>query len=216
MTRPFFTVLLVAVALLTLVTLPAAVQAQTAGTTWTQPRTPDGQPDLQGMWINETLTPFERPTSMGDRAFLTEEEAAERNRQFIERREQADAPSTVRTEALPAGGSIGGYNQFWFEPGRSVLSTRQTSLVVNPPDGRVPVRPEAQAARAYNLEHAGDSFVHMSVWDRCLSRGVPGSMFPAGYNNAYRILQTPGFVTIIYEMIPRRADHPAGRPAACR
>ena len=74
-------------------------------------------------------------------------------------------------------------------------------MVVDPPDGRVPVKPWAEAARAHNIDHVGDSYVHMSVWDRCLSRGVPGSMFPAGYNNAYRILQTPDHVTIIYEMI---------------
>ena len=177
---------------------PAA--AQTAGT-YTAPRTSDGHPDLQGMWNNETLTPFERPTSMADKAFLTEEEAAARNQQSDERRAAADAPSEVRTEPLPAGGNIGGYNQFWFDPGRRVLSTRQTSMVVDPPDGRVPVKPWAQAARAHNLEHVGDSYVHMSVWDRCLSRGVPGSMFPAGYNNAYRILQTSDHVAIVYEMI---------------
>ena len=89
---------------------------------------------------------------------------------FDERRAAADAPSEVRTEPLPAGGNIGGYNQFWFDPGRRVLSTRQTSMVVDPPDGRVPVKPWAVAARAHNLEHVGDSYVHMSVWDRCLSR----------------------------------------------
>ena len=189
------------IATLAVVALSASpVLAQSAGT-YTVPRTADGQPDLQGMWNNETLTPFERPTSIGNKAFLTEEEAAERNQRSDERRAAADAPSAVRTEPLPAGGNIGGYNQFWFDPGRRVLSTRQTSMVVDPPDGRVPVKPWAVAARAHNLEHVGDSYVHMSVWDRCLSRGVPGSMFPAGYNNAYRILQTPDYVTIIYEMI---------------
>lgn len=194
MTRRFIATL----AVVALSASPAA--AQSAGT-YAAPRTPDGQPDLQGMWNNETLTPFERPTSMADKAFLTEEEAAARNRQSDERRAAADAASEVRTEPLPVGGNIGGYNQFWFDPGRRVLSTRQTSMVVDPPDGRVPVKPWAVAARAHNLAHVGDSYVHMSVWDRCLSRGVPGSMFPAGYNNAYRILQTPDHVTIIYEMI---------------
>ncbi len=194
MTRRFIATL----AVVALSASPAA--AQSAGT-YAAPRTPDGQPDLQGMWNNETLTPFERPTSMTDKAFLTEEEAAARNQQSDERRAAADAASEVRTEPLPVGGNIGGYNQFWFDPGRRVLSTRQTSMVVDPPDGRVPVKPWAVAARAHNLAHVGDSYVHMSVWDRCLSRGVPGSMFPAGYNNAYRILQTPDHVTIIYEMI---------------
>ena len=189
------------IATLAVVVLSASTAtAQSAGT-YAAPRTPDGQPDLQGMWNNETLTPFERPMSMGNKAFLTEEEAAELNQRTAERRAAADAPSEVRTEPLPVGGNIGGYNQFWFDPGRRVLSTRQTSMVVDPPDGRVPVRAWAEAARAYNLEHAGTSYEHMSVWDRCLSRGVPGSMFPAGYNNAYRILQTPDYVTIIYEMI---------------
>ncbi len=194
MTRRFIATL----AVVALSASPAA--AQSAGT-YAAPRTPDGQPDLQGMWNNETLTPFERPTSMADKAFLTEEEAAARNQQSDERRAAADAASEVRTEPLPVGGNIGGYNQFWFDPGRRVLSTRQTSMVVDPPDGRVPVKPWAVAARTHNLAHVGDSYVHMSVWDRCLSRGVPGSMFPAGYNNAYRILQTPDHVTIIYEMI---------------
>ncbi len=194
MTRRFIATL----AVVALSASPAA--AQSAGT-YAAPRTPDGQPDLQGMWNNETLTPFERPTSMADKAFLTEEEAAARNQQSDERRAAADAASEVRTEPLPVGGNIGGYNQFWFDPGRRVLSARQTSMVVDPPDGRVPVKPWAVAARTHNLAHVGDSYVHMSVWDRCLSRGVPGSMFPAGYNNAYRILQTPDHVTIIYEMI---------------
>ena len=194
MTRRFIATL----AVVALSASPAA--AQSAGT-YAAPRTPDGQPDLQGMWNNETLTPFERPTSMADKAFLTEEEAAARNRQSDERRAAADAASEVRTAPLPVGGNIGGYNQFWLDPGRRVLSTRQTSMVVDPPDGRVPVKPWAVAARTHNLAHVGDSYVHMSVWDRCLSRGVPGSMFPAGYNNAYRILQTPDHVTIIYEMI---------------
>ncbi|TDI22774.1 MAG: hypothetical protein E2P06_11795, partial [Acidobacteria bacterium] len=81
----------------------SSVAAQSAGT-YTVPRTPDGQPDFQGMWNNETLTPFERPASMGDKAFLTEEEAAARNQQSDERRVAADAPSEVRTELLPAGG----------------------------------------------------------------------------------------------------------------
>ncbi len=189
------------IATLAVVALSASPAASQSAGTYAAPRTPDGQPDLQGMWNNETLTPFERPTSMADKAFLTEEEAAERNRQSDERRAAADAASEVRTEPLPVGGNIGGYNQFWFDPGRRVLSTRQTSMVVDPPDGRVPVKPWAVAARTHNLAHVGDSYVHMSVWDRCLSRGVPGSMFPAGYNNAYRILQTPDHVTIIYEMI---------------
>ena len=87
------------------------------------------------------------------------------------------------------------------EPGERIVSTRRTSLVIDPPDGRVPLRPEAEAARDYNSAHERDSYEFMSVWDRCITRGAPAGMFPAGYNNAYQIVQTPGYVVIHYEMI---------------
>ena len=82
-----------------------------------------------------------------------------------------------------------------------MLSTGQTSLIVDPPNGRAPVRDWALENKVYNLAHNGDHYRNMSVWDRCLSRGVPGSMLPAGYNNAYRIVQTPDHVVIQHEMI---------------
>ena len=82
-----------------------------------------------------------------------------------------------------------------------MLATRQTSLVVDPPDGRVPVKPSAEARRDDYAARNADSYEFMSPWDRCITRGIPGSMFPAGYNNAYQIIQTPGYVTIHYEMI---------------
>jgi hypothetical protein len=132
---------------------------------------------------------------MAGRAFLTEEEAAELEKRTAEGRVRADIsqPSTWR--------GVGSYNQIWLDSGTKVIATRRTSLVVDPPDGRVPVRPEAEAKRNYDREHSTDSYEYMSVWDRCISRGVPGSMFPAGYNNAYQILQIPGYVVIRYEMI---------------
>jgi hypothetical protein len=94
-----------------------------------------------------------------------------------------------------------------------VVATRQTSLVVDPPDGRVPVTPAAEAKRDYDAAHIGDSYEYMSVWDRCITRGVPGGMFPAGYNNAYQIVQTPGYVVILHEMIHEAQIVPLdGRP----
>jgi hypothetical protein len=169
-----------------------AAATVTGQTGWTPPRTPDGQPNLQGVWTNATITPFERPANLGDKTFLTEAEAAAVERQAASTREQ-DGP--------PRAGDVGSYNQFWFDSGERVVSTRRTSLVIDPPDGRVPLRPEAEAARRNNSAHEGDSYEFMSVWDRCITRGVPGGMFPAGYNNAYQILQTPGYVVIHYEMI---------------
>jgi hypothetical protein len=169
-----------------------AVHSQNTPEGWTPARTPDGQPDLQGIWTNPTITPFERPANLRDRAFLTEAEARSLEKQALSRREE-DAP--------PRPGDVGSYNQFWFDSGDRVVSTRRTSLVIDPPDGRVPLRPEAEAARTYSREHEGDSYEFMSVWDRCITRGVPGGMFPAGYNNAYQIVQTPRYVVIHYEMI---------------
>ncbi len=115
--------------------------------------------------------------------------------------EQQTAQKNAAADGTSPPGTVGGYNRFWFDSGSEVLSTRQTSLVVDPPDGKVPVRPEAEAKRDDNRAHSTESYEHMSLWDRCITRGVPGSMFPTAYNNAYQILQTPGHVVILYEMI---------------
>jgi len=166
--------------------------AKTSSTkTWVPTRTPDGQPDLQGVWTNATLTPFERPDALAGKATITDREAAE-----IEKR--ASAASVDRP---PPAGDPGGYNQLWGDGGTTWLSTRQTSLVVDPPDGRVPVKPAAEARRKYDLAHVADSYEYHSTWERCITRGVPAGMFPAGYNNAYQILQSPGYVVILSEMI---------------
>src|SRR5262249_11389429 len=77
----------------------------------------------------------------------------------------------------------------------------QSSLVVDPPNGRVPLKACAEAQRDYDLAHIADSYEHHTTWERCITRGVPAGMFPAGYNNAYQILQSPGYVMILSEMI---------------
>ena len=174
--------------------VPAVAQsAPVSNDSWTHPRTAWGDPDLQGIWTNETITPFERPVESRGKPFLTEDEAAEIENRLAQRRSAGDGKS--------AAGSVGAYNQIWLDAGTRFLSSRQTSLVVDPSDGRVPTRPSAEAKRDYNKAHATDSYKYMSVWDRCITRGVPGSIFPAGYNNAYQILQIPGYVVIVYEMI---------------
>jgi hypothetical protein len=194
-----------------LATAPLAAQGSAAASNkpsaanraGTASRTAWGAPDLQGMWLGATITPFERPVALGNKAFWTEEEVA-----ALEQQAAAN-----RTDRPPRKGDTGAYNQFWMDSGTKVVSNRQTSLVVAPPNGRVPATPAAEATRDYNLQHNGDSWVHMSVWDRCITRGVPGGMFPAGYNNAYQILQTPSHVVILYEMIHEARIIPVdGRP----
>ena len=160
------------------------------------PRPPDGQPDLQGLWTNDTITPMERPASLQGRAFLSEDEIAAMEQNLAERRTLADDNIEVTV-----GGNVGGYNQVWLDSGDTVLSTGQTSLIVDPPNGRAPLRESAAAVRDYYFAHVEDDYIYSTVWDRCLTRGVPGSMLPAGYNNAYRFIQTPDTFTIVHEMI---------------
>jgi len=144
---------------------------------WTQ-RTPDGQPDLQGTWVNFDSTPFEAPVP-----------------------------------AAASGNNPGvGPPDHWANHD-SPTSPRRAAMVVDPPDGRVPVQPWAEARRDYDLAHLSDSWVHETPWVRCITRGVPGGMFPAGYNNGYQIVQTPGFVVIVYEMLHESRIIPLdGRP----
>ena len=172
-------------------TITGTAAAQTSRTPW-------GHPDLQGTYANDSQTPFERPEALGDKAFLTEEEAAALERQRADQYASALVAPAVRAET---GGRIGGYNRFWTDPREKVVSTRSTSLVVDPPNGRVPVRPEALADRDYHLERLSDDYVHQGAWDRCITRGTPGSFFQSAYNNNYIILQTPDTVAIYFEMI---------------
>jgi hypothetical protein len=180
-----------------LLTTSAAAQVQNAvkspasAKPWTPPRTENGQPDLQGIWTNATLTPFERPAQFAGKATITEQEATE-----MEKRAQNN-----RVDSEPRPGDTGSYNQVFFDSGTTWLSTRQSSLVVEPSDGRVPVKPAAAAQRDYDLAHVADAPEHQTTWERCITRGVPAGMFPAGYDNAYQILQSPGYVVIFSEMI---------------
>ena len=178
---------------LLLVGAPLTALAQQDRHQWTPPRTAWGDPDLQGTWTNETITPFERPATMADKPFLTEAEAKALEARAAEQRDRADGP------ARP--GDVGSYNQAWFDSGTKVVSTRQASLVIEPANGRVPLRPEAERQWTENAARNGDAPEFMSPWDRCITRGIPGGFFPAGYNNAYQILQLPGYVVIHYEMI---------------
>lgn len=180
-------------ALVLLTSLP--LKAQTSDG-WINGRTVDGQPDLQGLWTNDTITPMERPASLAGKQFLSGDEIAAMEKNIADRREFADDNIVVEV-----GGNIGGYNQVWMDSGDTVLSTGQTSMIVEPADGRAPIRDAAAAKRDYGFANVQNHWTAHTVWDRCITRGVPGSMLPAGYNNAYRIIQTADNITIVHEMI---------------
>jgi hypothetical protein len=173
---------------------------------WTPPRTPWGEPDLQGTYSNRTLTPFERPASVEGREFYTPEEVA-----AVEKRVQETGGDENRKRGTTADVERA-YNDFWWDRGTKVTTTR-TSLVVDPPDGRVPASTEEARQRAAEegkrpaFRGAGasgrgaDSWLDRSTFERCITRGMPGAMSPSAYNNNYRITQGPGYVAIQIEML---------------
>jgi len=181
---------------------PAPVAGQTRLTPakkWTQPRTPDGQPDLQGIWSNATITPFERPKELAGKELFTEQEAADYEKRILR---EGNRDIRGRTAAADVNGA---YNEFWFDRGTKVVPTRRTSLVVDPTDGRVPpLTPEAQKAAAVRDEIARrqpEGPEELALVVRCIVWPTAVPLLPTAYNNNYQILQTPGYVTILTEMI---------------
>ena len=164
-------------------------------------RTPWGDPDLQGLWTNATLTPFERPATMSEKPVLTEQEAAEFEKETLRAR---DADSRAGGTDADLARS---YNQFWYDRGTKVVGTRRTSLVIDPPDGRVPslipaAQQRADARLAARRSSPADGPEDRSLVERCILWPVAGPpMIPGGYNNNYQILQTPDYVVILIEMI---------------
>ena len=175
---------------------PTAASAQaTGGTSRSEAqRTAWGDPDLQGRWTNTTTTPLERPVELAGREFLTDEERTARDQAGDVAREQRGID--------PGTGETGSYNNFWVERG---VRMARTSLIVDPPDGRLPPLTPAEAERrpareAYrSREPAGPE--DRNLYERCISRGLPGAMMPGFYNHNYQIFQSPGYVVILVEMI---------------
>ena len=204
------TIVLMALIALPSGTIPVSGQTRSSSgpppKSWTPPKTPGGDPDLQGTWTSTTTTPLERSPQFGNRLYLTDEELKQ-SQTRLERQLAADNQETLSTNA----GVTTGPPDHWTE--RAKQASRQTSLVVEPEDGRVPVKAAAEAKRDYNLAHNTDDFEYMSPWDRCITRGFPGGMFPGGYGNVYEIVQSPGYVAIVSEMIHETRIIPLdGRP----
>ena len=200
---------------LALAPVPAVSQAaasdQTASTAkgWQPPKTPWGDPDLEGIWPGNMSAPLQRPKNMGDRTALSDQEFAQRESQ-AKRAAAADAE-----EFAPKDQRVGiGPPSYWTERGKP---TRQASLIIDPPDGQLPpMTPEGKAMQARTPAEWGgvsNSYEDVNLYYRCITRGVVGSLIPVVYNNGNQIVQSPGYVVIRNEMIHETRVIPLdGRP----
>lgn len=186
--------------------LAATAFAQTTTKSWIPPKTSWGDPDLEGTWTSDDQygVPFERPAKFGTRKTLTEQELAERVKEdellqtSIEAGERPNAgywknQKGVDAAAVPAN---------WLEFARK--ASRQTSLVVDPPDGRIPLTETGKALAAAAAAQRGQlpgSWLDLTMYDRCITRGVAGSIFPVVYGNGTQFIQTKDMVALRYEMI---------------
>ena len=197
----------------------SSVVGQTNGKTAGSLETPWGDPDLQGTWSTASATPLERPAEFAGKEFLSEEEVA-----TLE--QQAEVRATV--DQPPPEGNPGTYNKFWMELGTKLQPSRRTSIIVDPPDGRLPqLKPAAQTtddaridsllcSRGVKLEGCVyDSHDDLDLNDRCIVQGSSAPpLLPGPYNNNHQILQVPGYVVILTEMIHDTRVIPLdGRPA---
>ena len=196
------------------IALVSVIHGAVAGQqTWRSPRTPDGHPDLQGIWDYRSATPLERPARFAGRELMTAAEIAEYERLAAERKD-GRPPDDPRIEQ-----SV--HPSWWLDYGKTVVKTGRTSLIVDPPDGRVPpLTPEGekrQAARRAAARQFGpsDNPENRGLFERCITRGVPAGMLPGPYNNNLQIVQAPGYVVLFTEMIHDARIVPMdGRPHA--
>src|SRR5690349_15232016 len=199
MSRKYFAAFLT-IAIIALVPLGAMAQAKKA---WTPPKTPWGDPDLQGQWPATANIPMQRPANFGTRNELTDQELAQRQLQAERQNESDTQEFTTGKENVtinPPG--------YWVEHGKP---NRQASLVVDPPDGRIPAMTERGRKFAQDMREGRgpgqhfpdkvDTWLDFDIYSRCVTRGLVSSMLPTLYNFGNQIVQSPGFVVIRNEMI---------------
>jgi hypothetical protein len=173
----------------------------TLSKSWTPPRTSFGRPDFEGIWTNATITPLEKPAELAGKQVFTPEEAAKYEKE-TNQRNNADT-----RESNPEADVGHAYNQFWFDRGTKVAPGLRTSLIVDPPDGRIPaLLPEAQKrvqkASAWTAEHATDGPEGRALTERCILWPTAGPpMLPGPYNNNFQIFETRDQIVILNEMI---------------
>jgi hypothetical protein len=205
--------------------MAGVVSAQSSGT----PRTSWGDPDLQGTWSSEAelSVPFERAAQYGDRRFLSDAEFAQRQKQTVTQLQSDSSEFDVFTADTRNAGAVGSATSpppHWLERGKA---SKRTSLVIDPPDGRLPPTVAARG-RGRGAAAGGGTFAglgafgatpvfagpqDLSLWERCITRGVPAAIFPTVYNANIRIVQGPGVVAITYEMIHDTRVIPIGSAA---
>ena len=172
----------------------ALPEADASAADWMLQRTAWGDPDIQGIWNNVTATRLERPADFAGRERLTAEESAQFSAELAEQRAEREAqPHTGYAASI------------WFESS-DLLAGGRTSLLVDPPDGRLPPLTSVAERMAEVVAEArrvspADTWWDRGPYERCVSRGLPGAMMPGFYNHNYQILQTPGYVVILVEMI---------------
>jgi hypothetical protein len=186
--------------------VPVVGQARSAAPqagAYRTPRTPWGDPDLQGIWPGNMGVPLQRPVEFGTRATLTDQE-------FARREAQARAQAEADAQPFVASGTPVGIGppSHWTERGKP---TRQASLIVDPEDGRLPpLTPEAEQRRREARNGRGlpgewrgeaDSYEDLNIYYRCITRGLLGSIIPVVYGNGNEIVQAPGYVLLRHEMI---------------
>jgi len=192
-------------------TVPLPAQSGGRSSSWSVPRTPDGRPDLQGVWANNNMTPLERPKQFGERATMTDAEFADLKKRAAAMMDGGDAffadelftaAIEGKTKFSSADTQVGNYDQTWLS--ERVWDNR-TSLIIDPPDGRIPApaagaaeRARAQAAARQGRGPA-DRVQDLSLSTRCIHAGTPN--LRAGYQSYFDITQGPGVVALRTEMI---------------